>query len=99
MATSKAKTAATWTTKAASEVGNAAYHTLQESLDAAASAAKLLRGDLGTNGRDRLRDVERLVRDAQRDLRRSGKHLLSELQSLAEQASTATTSTSGRAAP
>jgi len=87
MPTSKAKTAATWTTKAANEVGHAAYEALQDSLDAAATAAKLLRGDLRGHGHDTLREVERLVRDAQRDLRRGGKQLLSELQALADQAS------------
>src|SRR3954470_6063909 len=81
--------------------GNAAYQRLAKSIDSASDAAKSLSGTLSKDGKSLLKNVEKQLKDARKDLDKNGRKLLDEIESRLAQArgtgrSTAKRSTTGR---
>src|SRR5881397_3748750 len=67
------------TVSRAKEVGQAAYDRLTQSIDAAQTALKDLRKELGKGRSDVLADIERALKDARKELRSRRSGLLSDL--------------------
>jgi hypothetical protein len=68
------------TTRKSTKAGNKALDKLGGSIDAAQQALKDLRGELSKGGRDAVKDLDVLLRDARKNLRGAQRTLLKDLE-------------------
>jgi hypothetical protein len=67
-------------TRRANQAGSAALERLQDSIEAAETALKDLRGEVSRDSRDLLKDVGTTLKDARQNLRRSRRRITSDLE-------------------
>jgi hypothetical protein len=99
MATTNKSSARTASAKQSRRPGAASFDRVNESLDAAQKALGDLQGDLGRGGRDIVKNVSRLIRDARRDTAKLNRALVKDLGQLGRALTPNTDSRSGRKSP
>ena len=95
------------TTRRRTPAGNRALEKLGGSIDAAQAALKELRGELSKGGKDAVKELDVMLRDARKHLRGAQRTLVKDLEQVQEAAkakaasarSTASRATSSRTAP
>jgi hypothetical protein len=99
MATTKKSSARTSSAKQSRRPGAGSLDRLNESLDAAQKAIGDLQGDLGRGGRDIVKNVSRLIRDARRDTAKLNRALVKDLGQLGRALTPGTDSRTSRKSP
>jgi hypothetical protein len=99
MATTKKSSARTGSAKQSRRPGAGSLDRLNESLDAAQKALGDLQGDLGRGGRDIVKNVNRLLRDARRDTAKLNRALVKDLGQLGRAITPGTNSRTTRKSP
>jgi hypothetical protein len=99
MATTKKSPGRTGSGTQSRRPGAGSLDRLNESLDAAQKALGDLQGDLGRGGRDIVKNVSRLLRDARRDTAKLNRALVKDLGQLGRALTPATNSRTTRKSP
>jgi hypothetical protein len=99
MATTKKSSARTISANKSRRPGAGSLDRLNESLDAAQKALADLQGDLGRGGRDIVKNVSRLLKDARRDTAKLNRAVVKDLGQLGRALTPGTNSRGGKKAP
>jgi hypothetical protein len=99
MATTKKSSSGSGSAKGSRRPGAASLDRLNESLDAAQKALGEIQGDLGRGGRDIVKNVSRLLKDARRDTAKLNRALVKDIGQLGRALTPGTNSGTARKSP
>ena len=99
MATTKKSSSGSGSAKGSRRPGAASLDRLNESLDAAQKALGEIQGDLGRGGRDIVKNVSRLLKDARRDTAKLNRALVKDIGQLGRALTPVTNSRTTRKSP